>query len=380
MLLFGGLVGLLATWNAARPLVDSTRWYSPSWLPAMVITELAPLWLIMHAAALGVGLALGGGSNVGGRLGAALLAASMVLLVWINVRTWLSVRTLERLVTGPVHRVPGLTKVVGRPVPTPDGVVETLGVEWRPGLTCDITRPAGDQRRLPVMVYVHGGGWTGGSPQRQGRDMYHTLALDGWAILAIRYPFTPTVSVEHQIEVVKTSVRWARTGLTEHGIDAGAVVLAGGSAGGHLATMAALDGDHPDERVDACVGIYGIYDMANRNEKRATWDLIRNQVMMAQVSEAPSRYDTVSPLLRITDDSPMMLIVHGTRDTLVPVGEAEQFVKALEAADRPVEFVRVGGAQHAFDALSSPTSRTVAAVIRTWLRAHVLADVASTHD
>jgi acetyl esterase/lipase len=80
----------------------------------------------------------------------------------------------------------------------------------------------------------------------------------------------------------------------------------------------------------------------------------------------------VSPLDQIHAGSPPMLIVHGTHDTLVPVGEGEQFVAALRDAGRPVDFVPVYGAQHAFDALSSITSRTAAAVIRSWLRRNVL--------
>jgi acetyl esterase/lipase len=68
-----------------------------------------------------------------------------------------------------------------------------------------------------------------------------------------------------------------------------------------------------------------------------------------------------------------MLVVHGTADTLVPVGEGELLVRALRAAGRPVDFVPVLGAQHAFDALSSRTSRTSAAVIRDWMRRTVLA-------
>ena len=67
-----------------------------------------------------------------------------------------------------------------------------------------------------------------------------------------------------------------------------------------------------------------------------------------------------------------MLIVHGTHDTLVPIAEGEQFVTALVVADRPVDFVRVYGAQHAFDALSSRTSRATAAMVTTWLRQNVL--------
>ena len=56
------------------------------------------------------------------------------------------------------------------------------------------------------------------------------------------------------------------------------------------------------------------------------------------------------------------------RDTLVPIGEAVQFADVLRRAGRPVELVEVPGAEHAFDAVSSITSRTTAAVIRDWLR------------
>ncbi len=371
VLLFGGLVGLAGSWNALRPLIDPTRRYSPAWLPAMVVTELAPFWLLVHGAVLAAGLALGGWSNWGGRIGVGLLVLSMMLLVWIVVRTLLAVRSLRRLVDGPVHGTSGAARLVGRPILTPTGVRETLGIEWRAGLTLDLVRPDDERRELPVVVYVHGGGWTGGGPQRQARDLYHTLALDGWATLAIRYPFAPRASVPQQVAVVRSAVAWARSAGHDHGVEATTVVLAGGSAGAHLAVMAAFTPEHEDERVSAVVAMYGIYDMANRNHKRAHWGMIRRDVMHAGVAEAPDRYDAVSPLVQITADSPPMLILHGTRDTLVPVGEAEQFVAALRAAGRPVEFVPVPGAQHAFDAVTAPVPRMTAAVIRTWLRRNV---------
>lgn len=372
LLLFGGLLGFVSSWNAARPLVDPTRRYSPSWLPAMVITELAPFWLLVHGACLVAGLLLGGWHNWGGRIGVGLLVASMALLVWIILRSWLAVRALRRMVEGRVPSVGGWAKLTGRPVRVPAGVSEERGIEWADGLTLDLTRPSSEIGSLPVLVYVHGGGWTGGDPQRQGRDMYHALASDGWVTLAIRYPFTPTVTVEDQVAVVRAAVAWARSGLDRYGIDASHVALAGGSAGAHLAAMAALTASTPDERVDACVGLYGIYDMANRNGTRAHWAMIERRVMLAPVSAAPARYEAVSPIDRIAPDSPPFLAVHGTRDTLVPIGEAEQFVAALRAAGRPVDLVTVPGAQHAFDALSSPTTRTVAAIVRDWLRRTVL--------
>jgi acetyl esterase/lipase len=374
LLLFGGMAGLLGSWNAARPLIDPTKRYSPRWLPAMVVTELSPFWLLVHVAVLAIGLWAGGWSNWGGRVGTVMLALSMLLSVWIVVRSVLAIIELRRMIGGPIHGATGRARLVGLPVTTPPGVREASGIVWWDRLTLDLIRPDDDRRRLPVVVYVHGGGWTGGDPQRQARDVYHTLALDGWATLAIRYPFTPHVTVEQQVATVAAAVRWARTGLGAHGIDATHVVLAGGSAGAHLATTAALAAERDVDTVDACVGLYGVYDMANRNGTRATWTKIRDEVMLARVSDDPDRYDELSPLVNVTDDSPPMLIVHGERDTLVPIGEAEQFVAALHARGRPVEFVRVGGAEHAFDAVSSPVSRTTAALIRDWLRSTVLAD------
>lgn len=370
MLLFAGMAGLLATWNAARPLIDPTRRYSPSWLPAMLVTELAPFWLIVHGGALTIGLWFGGWDDWSGRIGTVMVALSMVILLWIIMRTFLAVRKLRRLIHGPVHGATGWARLIGLPVPTPQGVTESRAIEWHDGLTLDLTRPTVSDRRLPVMVYVHGGGWTGGDPQRQARDLYHALALDGWAVASIRYPFTPGVSVEQQIEVVAAAVRWVRTELD--GIEPSHVVLAGGSAGAHLAAMAALTAENASAAVDALVGMYGVYDMANRNRMRAPWAKIRNEVMLASVSEAPERYRAVSPIDHITPRTPPVLLVHGTNDTLVPIGEAEQFARALMAAGRSVELVPVDGAQHAFDAVSSPTSRTVAALTRTWLRRTVL--------
>lgn len=367
-----GIVSLPLVWNAAKPVVDPTRRYSPWWLPAMVITETAPLWLALHLGALAVGVLGGGLDSAFGVVGAALLSISIVLLIWIRTRTAIGVRRLRRHVTGSVHRARGPGRWRGRPIPTPPGVHEQHAIAWRDGLTLDLTRPSDDRNSLPVVVYVHGGGWTGGGPQRQARDLYHALALDGWASLGIRYPFTPEVTVEDQIAAVREAVRWARTELATYGVEPTTVVLAGGSAGGHLAAMATLTAQDDLERVAACVGLYGVYDMANRNRTRAHWDKIRNEVMLATFAEQPERYRAVSPIDRVHDATPPFLIVHGTHDTLVPAGEGQQFVEVLRAAGRPVDYVPVYGAQHAFDALSSVTSRTAAAAIRDWLGATVL--------
>lgn len=367
VLLFGGLVGTLATWNAAKPVRNPTRRYSPSWLPAMIVAELAGFWLVVTVTVTFVGLGLGGASNVGGFAGSLLLGLTILLLGYLVIRSRVAARWLWPLISGEVHPATGIAKLTGLPIPTPPGVVEEHGVEYRPGLTLDLVSPADRPARARVFVYVHGGGWTNGDPQRQARDLYHALALAGWVVLAIRYPFAPAAAVEEQVDTVRSAIRWARRDLDGLGTSSTAVAVGGGSAGGHLATMAAFTPVDDDTRVDACVGIYAIYDMANRNRTRAPWNTIPHVVMRATVAEAPERYRSLSPLDRIHGDTPPMLIVHGTHDTLVPIGEGEQFADALQAAGRPVELVSIEGAQHAFDAVSSITSRTSAAVIRDWL-------------
>jgi acetyl esterase/lipase len=319
-----------------------------------------------------VGSLLGGTTIRVGVVGLVLLGVAASLLVWLIVRSRIGARRLRRHIDGPVHPALGAARLFGRPVPTPTGVSEQHGIGWRPGLTLDMIHAESPGREPPVFVYAHGGGWTSGDPQRQARDRYHALALDGWVVLGVRYPFAPQVTVEHQIETIRQAVRWARHELADLGILASRVVAAGGSAGGHLAAMAALTASDDAERVDACVGIYGVYDMANRNRTRAHWNSIRDQVMLATYAEQPERYRAVSPIDQDVSASPPFLIVHGTHDTLVPIGEGEQFAAVLRAAGRPVDVLPVYGAQHAFDAVSSTASRTTAAAVRTWLARTVL--------
>ncbi len=374
LLLFGAL-GVALSWNAAKPVIDPTRRYSPLWLPAMVVTSLAPLWLLIQLGVLGVAAVFGGfrPRSVLGAIGGGTVLVSALLTVWLVIRSAIGVRRLRANVEGVVHPARGAARWRGRPIPTPPGVVEELDIVWRESSTLDLIRPSRPTAGAPVVIYAHGGGWTSGDPQHQARDLYHALALDGWVVATVRYPFTPRASVEDQIVTIQDAVEWAGQAWSPSRI-----VLAGGSAGGHLASIAAMTATKPEHRVDACVGIYAVYDMANRNRTRAPWTKIRREVMQATVEHAPDRYRAVSPLDQVDQRTPPFLVVHGTHDTLVPIGEATQFVEALRFARRPVSFVEVYGAQHAFDAFSSRTSRTAAAAIRTWLRRSVLEGQAPT--
>ena len=186
------------------------------------------------------------------------------------------------------------------------------------------------------MVYVHGGGWTGGDPQRQARDLYHTLALDGWATMAIRYPFTPHVSVEAagRRRAGRRSLGPYRPGRSrDRRHPCGRRRWIGRSPPGHDgSTPVRSTNPTPSPHVSVCTAST-TWPTATACAPTGRRSATRS--CSPGWSDEPDRYDDVSPLVRVTDDSPPMLIVHGERDTLVPIGEAEQFVAALVSTRRP---------------------------------------------
>ncbi len=370
-----GFVALLLTINALRRLRRPGALLPPLWLPAMITGALAPFWLLTRVA-IGAALTLTGGTRLAmGRLGLWMLILSAVGLLLIITRDLQSTRMLRPLIQTSVFPETLPTWLTGRPIPTPDGLEQIDRIPYDESNTLDLIRAPNGPESQPLFVYVHGGGWTGGGPQKQARRMYHTLARAGWAVAALRYPLAPEATICDQVLAIKQAIGYLVDRSNDYGVDPHRIVLSGGSAGGHLAALATLTssktlgGAGPDPDVLACVPMYGIYDMANRNRTRPDWPYVDRDVMRGSYVDKPDEFHIVSPLDQVHADAPPFLVIHGTHDSLVPIAEAEMFVKALDEAGADVEFVRVLGAQHGFDALSTNVSRHVAALVTTWANA-----------
>ncbi len=379
-----GFVALLLTVNALRRLRTPQAPLPPLWLPAMITTSLAPFWAISRIGAGAVFVAIGGTRLAMGRLGLAMLGVSLVGLGALMSRNARSVRLLRPGIATPVFEEALPATLTGRPVPTPPDLEQLDELPYGEAGTFDLVRSRRRTPRAPLFVYVHGGGWTGGGPQKQARRMYHSLAREGWTVAALRYPLAPAATISDQVRAIKQAIHHFRTEAEHYGIDPGRIVLSGSSAGGHLASLAALstseefhDGLEPaDVSVAACIPMYGIYDMANRFKTRPDWPYVDRDVMRGSYHEKPDEFHAVSPIDHVRADAPPFLVIHGTHDSLVPIAEAEVFVAAAEQTGADVDFVRVLGAQHGFDAVSSAVSRHTAALVTTWAgrRVGALAD------
>jgi acetyl esterase/lipase len=235
----------------------------------------------------------------------------------------------------------------------------------------DVYKPEGDVTGAPVLLQVHGGGWTIGNKDQQGLPLMKHMARAGWVCFAINYRLSPRDRWPAHIEDVKRAIAWIREHGEEHGADPSFIAITGGSAGGHLTALAALTPNDPeyqpgfedaDTTLQAAVPFYGLYDMAGISGTKASrWlrdKFLGPRVFFTDPKKDLEPFEKASPLLRVRKDAPPFYVIHGVNDTLAPIDQARSFVTALrETSDAPVAYSELEGTQHAFDVFPSIRSQ-----------------------
>jgi acetyl esterase/lipase len=245
----------------------------------------------------------------------------------------------------------------------------------------DIWRFSTTPANAPVIYYVHGGAWTFGDKREQGRPMLHEFVCRGWVVVAINYRLAPRCPWPAQIEDVARALGWIKTNIATYGGDPDRVVVAGGSAGGHLASLLALSttdstwrpeemSDLTDWSVRGALSFYGVLEMSGDEAHwhglgRALRHLLAQRVVQLPYEGNEDTYLALSPYERIRPDSPPFFVVQGANDTLVEVNVARAFVTKFRAvAFAPLYYVELPFTQHAFDLTASPrTSATTRAAV-----------------
>jgi acetyl esterase/lipase len=272
------------------------------------------------------------------------------------------------------------------PLPRPTMVAQTIrnidywGDGRRSHMLDVVVRRDGAPERAPVFVYIHGGAWMIGDKREQGFPLLFELARRGWVGVTINYRLSPRATWPEHIVDCKRALAWVREHIAEYGGDPGFVAVSGGSAGGHLAALLALSVGDPafqpgfedaDTHVDACVPIYGQYDMTCHGGGRTLRDrgelrMFEKRIFKTSYAEHPEVFEAASPIRRLREDAPPFFVIHGRNDTLIPVADAREFAHELRQVSRsPVLYAELPYTQHAFDVLPSVRSaHMVAAVVR----------------
>ena len=255
--------------------------------------------------------------------------------------------------------------------------------ELRAGqIAARLYRPRGG--RAPLVVYMHGGGWTIGGLEGQDRVCRRLADGSGAAVLAVDYRLAPEHPWPASVDDTVAALRWAASGPPELGPAPGAVAAAGHSAGGTLAALACLrlrDEDPaalPDLQVLLCANTDLTGAQPSMRQKAAGWGLDAETIRFFNSQWVPDRTrwsdPGVSPL-HAPDLSglPKALIVTAEHDPLRD--ESEAYAHRLRDAGVEVELRQEPGLIHNFLMLDevSPACAAAADRVAADLRTHLQA-------
>ncbi|MDP9793862.1 acetyl esterase/lipase [Catenuloplanes nepalensis] len=257
-------------------------------------------------------------------------------------------------------------------------------------LLLDLVVPAGAAGPVPVVLWIHGGGWLNGSPKvtpdwLAGEDHVGQLLAAGCAVALPAYRLSREAAFPAPLHDLKSAIRYLRFYAAELGIDPERAGVWGESAGGLLASLLALETSEGTvgvaeghSAVQAAVVWYGPSNLATmqaHQHPRATGDHDADDspeslLIGAPVTRAAAKVAAASPVTHVRADAPPMLLLHGEEDVVVGYRQSVELAEALRAAGAPVELGLVPGANHLFgDAdLGAQVRRSVEFLARTLAR------------
>jgi acetyl esterase/lipase len=377
--LIGALMGAWRTWNAKRP--PHAGRVGPLWLPALVTGELALHQIAWQAVATALFVWGGALDSWPGWAALTITMASWVGLVWLFIQGGQA----EKVIAAALEETVGVSPEVARPSLValarakprlPDNVTMRAGLAYgdHERHRLDLYLPPKPNGR--ILLQIHGGSWSRGRRERHARPLMYSMAAGGWLVASMSYRVSPEATFPDHLIDVKRAIAWLRSSGPGFGATGDFLAVTGGSAGAHLAAMAALTGNQPeyqtefagaDTSVQACAPFYGIYQLTRRDGTRGKWPFIERYVMKSSPLEDPEAWHAASPINLGHPEAPPFFVLHGGHDSAVRAGESRRFVAALRQAGTPVVYAEIPGATHGFDYFVSRRSTASAAGVAHFL-------------
>tara|TARA_B100000579_G_scaffold38723_1_gene27051 strand:+ start:645 stop:1595 length:951 start_codon:yes stop_codon:yes gene_type:complete len=224
-------------------------------------------------------------------------------------------------------------------------------------LFLDVYREKGINNSMPLIIFVHGGSWTKGD-KKDYLIYLLSYAQKGYVTASLSYRFSQEEKFPAAVKDVICGIKWLKNNAMEYGIDSNNVAIVGGSAGAHLALMAAYSvGDSfgeescesgsASQKVNAVVNFYGPTDLTtdyaiNRKET--------NFFIGADYKSQPEKYLIASPIHYVTKDDPPTMTFIGTLDELVPLNQTNKLDQSLKKVDVYHDYHILKGWPHTMDA------------------------------
>lgn len=260
----------------------------------------------------------------------------------------------------------GLEKLVDTEPEIPAGIEEIKDIEYKnvngKSLQIDMYKPRNLTEPVPLLVFVHGGGWKGGK-----RSDYLIYLVDyakkGYITATVSYRLKNDSIYPACVQDVSDAMHFLFSNAAKYGYDPDRVAMIGGSAGGHLVLMTTYDFKEPaipldstylatrPHKIKAVVDIYGPVDMTTPYAQ--TQGLVTGFIGHPY-SEKPELYWEASPAKYLRRDLPPTLIFQGTSDNLLPQSQSDTLKARLDRLGVPNEYFKLPLWPHAMDVAERP--------------------------
>jgi acetyl esterase/lipase len=230
----------------------------------------------------------------------------------------------------------------------PDTIEEN--VEYAPGLRLDVYKPsdAGTVTR-PAVILIHGGGWTGFDKSTM-KGMGGFLARSGFVAFAVDYRLFHGTENRWpaQLDDVQRAVRWVRANAGKYGVNPDRIGAFGHSAGAQLAALLGMEDtrDNSDtalakysSKVQAVVDVSGPTDFTTEKDPEGIGFF--TNFLGGDYAKNPQLWQNASPVFHVATSNAPFLILHGTRDEMVPIEQAQELYDKLKGAGVQVSFIKV---------------------------------------
>jgi acetyl esterase/lipase len=221
------------------------------------------------------------------------------------------------------------------------------------------------EKPLPLLIWIHGGGWSGGS--KAGMPYLNQLPR-GYVAASIEYRFSQKALFPAQIQDCQAAIRFLRANAKKYSIDPERIGVGGASAGGHLAALVGTSGggnEDQSDRVQAVCDIFGPTDFWTVIKQAEKDKNVKNifkwnngdpysKLIGGKLGEDKEKCDAVSPVQYVSKDSPPFLILHGDHDTLVPYAQSIELKELLVKSGVEVTLQNLPGAGHGGPAFNLP--------------------------
>ncbi|VXD15506.1 conserved hypothetical protein [Planktothrix serta PCC 8927] len=225
----------------------------------------------------------------------------------------------------------------------------------------DIYKPRNLRGKNKTLVAIHGGGWISGTKEEVLPQLIPFLT-QGWSIVNVEYRIGTVALAPAAVEDVRCALRWVFSQASKYQFDPDKIVVIGGSAGGHLATLCSIlpnaagfdqlteTSDHkppknlPELKVAAIINLFGIMDVndilagINRKDYAVLW--------FGQQPNTQELAAKISPINYVRSGLPPLLTIHGNKDELVPYQQAVKMHQKLDDFGVPNQLLTLKGAGH----------------------------------